>query len=102
MLVLVEEELVRLRERVVRLTTENHELQATIEKGDSRSGIILQQVQVMQRNDTDVVKEFRKLQSETLPKFNVSFLTLKALLVVAVKFTFILPVRCYCSNTEID
>jgi len=70
---LVEEELTRLRERVARLTAESYDYRTRAERGETRNGMILRQLELMERNEINVVKEFKKLQSETVPMFNVSY-----------------------------
>ncbi len=75
----VEEELNRLRERVARLTAENVELEARIERGDCRSEIIVQQLQLIQKSENELVHELKKLKSESLQSFDVSTLTLDLL-----------------------
>jgi len=68
----VEEELERLRQRVARLTSENVELQSTLERGDCRSEIILNQLQLIHKSSNELIHELKKLKSESLQSFDVS------------------------------
>jgi len=68
----VEDELKRLRDRVSKLTSENIELQATVERGDSRHNAVNLQLQMLQKSEEQVIKEFRLLKSERVNVFQVA------------------------------
>ena len=68
----MEEELVRLRSRVTRLTVENLDLKASLDRGDSRSAIILMQLQTIGRSETELVQALKQLKSECLNLFEVT------------------------------
>ncbi len=67
----MEDELKRLRDRVAKLTSENIDLQATVERGDSRHNAVNHQLQLLQKSEEQVIKEFKQLKSERLNLFEV-------------------------------
>lgn len=65
----VEEELIRLRARVTRLTVENVDLKASLERGDCRSAIIVTQLQTISKSDADLVQSLKQLKCESQDLF---------------------------------
>jgi len=61
-----------LRSRCDRLASENVELSEKLEKGDSRSGIISSQLQVIRKSDMEAMQEFKKIKAECEQLFEVS------------------------------
>ena len=62
----------RLRGRVTRLTVENLDLRSSLDRGDSRSAIILTQLQVIERSENELVQALKRLKSECSDLFEVS------------------------------
>lgn len=67
----VEDELKRLQDRVTKLTAENIELQSTVDRGDFRHNAVNHQLQLLQKSEEQVIKEFKQLKSERVNLFEV-------------------------------
>lgn len=69
---LVEDELKRLRDRIVRLTVENVDLKSSLERGDCRSAIIVTQLQIISKSEADLIQSLRDLKQESECLFEVN------------------------------
>ena len=69
----MEEELNRLRERIKSLTEENAKLQLKLGRGDHKSGVILTQLQAIQKSQDSILIEISKWQADKIRIVEVNF-----------------------------
>lgn len=73
----MEDELRRLRDLASRLTRENLDLTATVERGDHRHRTVSSQLQILEKSEQQMIQELKKLKTESLSLFDVSILVLE-------------------------